>query len=148
MLADPHFVKQNLNWNAEPNSPDPQINLDGDDLHLRFFLNAFVFEEFQEGELGILRFEKVQKYRLGRTNDEGWYRGQCRFSGLAPAWGEFYSVIGDSNLLDAPTDWHHKHRNLTGLTHFLFYFRDQTFECAARRWAFAQTSENALLRLK
>ena len=147
-MPTPLFVRQNLNWNAEPNAPDPHIIFDGDGLHLRFFLNAFVFQEFQEEELGIIRFECVAKYRLGRTNDEGWRRGQCRFSGLAPTWGEFYSVIADPDLLDAPTDWHHKQGNWKGLVHFLFYFRDQTFECVARRWAFSQTPENALLRLK
>jgi hypothetical protein len=148
MMPAAQFVQQNLNWNAEPNDPDPQIILDGDDLQLRFFLNAFVFKEFRQGELGVVRFESVAKYRLGRTNDEGWYRGQCRFSGLAPAWGEFYSVSGAPSLLDAPTDWHHQHEKREGLTHFLFYFRDHTFECVARRWALAQMRENALLRLK
>jgi hypothetical protein len=147
-MPTPQFAQQNLNWNAEPNAPDPQITFAGDDLQLRFFLNAFAFEEFHAGELGILRFENVAKYRLGRTNDEGWYRGHCRFSGLAPAWGEFYSVNGAPTLLDAPTDWHLQRGNWTGLNHFLFYFRDQTFECVARRWAFAQSPGNALLRLK
>jgi hypothetical protein len=45
------------------------------------------------------------RYRLGNTNDEGWYRGQCRFSKLAPAWGEFYEVEGDPLMDKAPDDW-------------------------------------------
>jgi hypothetical protein len=44
-------------------------------------------------------------YRLGGTNDEGWYVGQCRFSKVAPAWGEFYEVDGDLKLESSSDDW-------------------------------------------
>jgi hypothetical protein len=40
---------------------------------------------------------------LGRTNDEGWYLGQCRFSKVAPTWGEFYHVQAISNWSPRPT---------------------------------------------
>jgi hypothetical protein len=78
-----------------------------------------------------LIFEGCWRYRLGRTNDEGWYLGQCRFSRLAPEWGEFYEVSGD--LLDASVkDWVRLSAPPSDPTrHFLFYLRDSTFECDA-----------------
>jgi hypothetical protein len=51
---------------------------------------------------------------------------------VAPAWGEFYEVAGDLRLKDCPNDWQVV-ADATGLPlrHFLFYLRDQTFECDA-----------------
>ena len=55
-------------------------------------------------------------------------------SASAPAWGEFYEVHGDLKLESSPNDWvvlspepHIPAR------HFLFYLRDETFECDAER---------------
>jgi hypothetical protein len=73
---------------------------------------------------------------LGATNDEGWYRGQCRFSRLAPSWGEFYEVAGDLLLSKCPNDWRYVSQEPgRALRHFLFYLRDETFECDARAYA-------------
>jgi hypothetical protein len=80
---------------------------------------------------GQLIFANCLRYRLGGTNDEGWYRGQCRFSRLAPAWGEFYEVSGDllEHLVD---DWVEVVPSPSLPTrHYLFYLRDRTFECDA-----------------
>ena len=87
------------------------------------------------------------------TNDEGWYRGQCRFSRLAPAWGEFYEVRGDLLLDFVPDPEEFRSHGVQleprplrwvtigepGVTsrHFLFYLRDQTFECDATDWSFS-----------
>ena len=53
-----------------------------------------------------LRFESCWRYRLGGTNEEGWWPRQCRFSLLAPGWG-FCEVAGErSGLLGvAPATW-------------------------------------------
>jgi len=121
----PDFLQLNLGWNAEPNAPDPDVELDGDDIVLHFYVNPFQFKEFAEDEIGFLRFVNCVRYRLGTTNDEGWYRGQCRFSQLAPRWGEFYEVSGDETSTDGPIDWHSVSAKSTGeLHHFLFYFRE------------------------
>lgn len=141
------FVKLNEGWNAEPNVPDPTIALDGQDLLLQFYLNAFMYSSFEEDEVGILRFKQCSRYRLGFTNDEGWHMGQCRFSSLAPQWGEFYSIEGDETLLGAPDDWVIRDGSLFGQAHFLFYLHDVTFECSASDWEFADCADNALLRL-
>jgi hypothetical protein len=141
----PHFLLLNHGWNAEPNAPDPRVEVVGTDILLRFYVNAFQFEEFEEDEIGFLRFVNCVRFRLGPTNDEGWYRGQCRFSKIAPEWGEFYEIFGDDTSTNGPTDWRGVSTNSTGqLHHFLFYFRDNTFECVAERCVIEACDDNAL----
>jgi hypothetical protein len=143
----PEFLHLNVGWNAEPNAPEPEVETQGRDIILRFYVNPFKFREFAEEELGFLRFVNCERYRLGPTNDEGWYRGQCRFSQIAPKWGEFYEVAGDSKALDGPTDW--RVLNTRGMGehhHFLFYFRDNTFECVAERCVIESRPDNSLQR--
>src|SRR6266436_2068895 len=114
----PEFVRLNDGWNAEPNSPQPFLTRSDGDILLRFFLNYMKYRQFHEGDIGILRFTTVAKFRLGATNDEGWYLGQCRYSRLAPAWGEFYELRGHDPLVDKPTDW----QILTGQTSYSRHF--------------------------
>ena len=131
------FKKLNDDWNAEPNAPEPVVRVDGRDVVLEFGLNPWQFPRFTDGQRGHIRFRDAWRYRVGTVNDEGWYRGQCRFSAFAPAWGEFYEVSGDLKLDACPNDW-----TLVGshfdsdLRHFLFYFRDEEFECDAVDWSF------------
>jgi hypothetical protein len=141
----PTFYQLNDSWNAEPNAPSPAIEIQGKDLLLQFLVNSFQFPDFEEDEIGVLRFVQCERYRLGSTNDEGWYLGQCRFSKLAPKWSEFYMVQGDPALLEAPTDWHSVRPRGDG-RHFLFYFRDNTFECVAERCVIEPTAGNSLQR--
>jgi hypothetical protein len=128
------FVQLNDGWNAEPNAPEQRVFVDGGVVAVRFLLNPFKFSKYQEGDEATLRFMGAERYRLGPTNDEGWRMGQCRFSKLAPAWGEFYEVFGESALLSAPSDWHVV-SGTRAERHFLFYFRDETFECVAQEWS-------------
>ena len=131
------FEQLNKGWNAEPNAPHPIVTVEGWGVRLTFFLNPFRFEA-GEDEVGQLTFERSSLWRLGATNDEGWYRGQCRYTGAAPAWGEFYEIHGDDPLRLAPTDW--KRTPIAGSAgrHFLFYLRDETFECLAEDWSLAR----------
>jgi hypothetical protein len=132
------FTTLSKGWNAEPNAPQPIVHVEGTSLFLSFELNAFMFREFKEGDWAEITFTCCSRYRLGPTNDEGWYRGQCRFSKIAPVWGEFYEVTGDLLLEKNGLDWH-----VGGIDpqpdskHFLFYFRDETFECDAHAWSIA-----------
>lgn len=139
------FRKLNEGWNAEPNAPNPRVAISGRDLLLRFLLNPYRFKSFAEDDEGVLRFENCVRYRLGATNDEGWYRGQCRYSKLAPEWGEFYEIVGPDPQLVDPTDWKLAGGVSTSSRHFLFYFRDGTFECVAADWIFEPVPENALI---
>ena len=99
------FVVLNDGWNADPNAPEPLIERHGSDLRLSFRINAFQYPQFAEGQVASIRFLGCWRHRLGATNDEGWYMGQCRFSRLAPAWGEFYEVTGDLLLEAKPLEW-------------------------------------------
>jgi hypothetical protein len=129
------FEQLNHGWNAEPNAPEPRVEVVGTELRLHFLLNSFQFDAFSEDDTATLRFADCWRYRLGGTNDEGWYSGRCRFSGLAPSWGEFYEVRGDLRISAAPADWHQLAPQPSQSRHFLFYLRDHTFECDAASWA-------------
>jgi hypothetical protein len=144
----PQFTRLNQGWNAEPNAPEPTAHADGTDVVLRFYVNHFIYPGFREDDLGILRFIDCERYRLGDTNDEGWYKGRCRYSGVAPEWGEFYELSGDDPACLAPTDWILIPGNRANKRHFLFYFRDETFECLASAWRPEPSPENALSREK
>ena len=128
------FVKLNDSWNAEPNAPMPEVRVDGSDVVLVVFANPWRFADFEEEERIELRFMNASRFRLGATNDEGWYLGQCRFSGVAPTWGEFYEVSGDLRA-ELLSDWRCLRPAETEDRHFLFYLRDETFECSARDWS-------------
>lgn len=85
-----------------------------------------------------LIFLNCEQWRLGSTNDEGWYRGQCRYSNLVPEWGEFYEIKGCDPLAKKPIDWHViEKKHFSTSRHFLFYLRDSTFECFAESWILA-----------
>ncbi|GBO89016.1 MULTISPECIES: hypothetical protein [Marinobacter] len=124
------FVKLNKGWNAEPNSPDEKISIEDADLTLEFTVNPWAHDGFEENERVRLVFRSCSQYRLGPTNDEGWYAGQCRFGQLAPDWGEFYSLRGEADEVLEATDWVPIEKG-TGGNHYLFYLRDCTFECKA-----------------
>jgi hypothetical protein len=129
------FIQLNHGWNAEPNAPHPGVGVDGTNLTLTFSANSHQFPEFLDGQVILLRFNNVWRYAFGNVNDEGWYSGQCRFSKLAPAWGEFYEITGDLKLCQFETEWHIvSNRPASNLRHFLSYFRDNNFECDAVSW--------------
>ena len=127
------FLHLNADWNAEPNAPEPRVSVSGGTLQLEFFLNPFAYDA-EEDEIARIYFEKCTLWRLGGPNDEGWYRGQCRFSKVAPRWGEFYEITGDSLLEHDGLVWNEVDSSAHADRHFLFYFRDNTFECRASDW--------------
>jgi hypothetical protein len=129
------FTQLNHGWNAEPNAPHVDVKVDGDTLTLFFLANPWMFPDFAKGQIIQLKFYNVWRYAIGNVNDEGWYRGQCRFSKLAPEWGEFYEVSGDLRLDRQPAEWRVVSETpRSGMRHFLFYFRDENFECDALSW--------------
>jgi hypothetical protein len=132
------FTKLNDGWNADPGAPYPEVRIEERTLVLSFYLNPWVFPGFKRGDVGELIFSDCWRYRLGPTNDEGWWRGQCRFSRRAPDWGEFYEVAGDLRLERLPGDaWTLiAEEAKTETRHFLFYLKDDTFECDATGWTF------------
>ena len=146
MQAVPVFRKLNEEWNAEPNAPFPSVEIVGNNIVVRFLLNPYKFKQFKNNDRGALQFIDCSRYRLGATNDEGWYMGKCRYSKIAPKWGEFYEISEDGPQLEEPKDWKIVNPDSRSGRHFLFYFRDNTFECIAADWGFEDSPENALNR--
>ena len=129
------FVQLNHGWNAEPNAPGEHVARRGPDLVLSFEINAFLYPQFEEGSRCSITFTNCWRHRLGSTNDEGWFAGKCRFSRIAPTWGEFYEVKGDLLLELAPQEWVATAPAPAGASHhYLFYLRDNTFECDAESY--------------
>lgn len=132
----PAFEQLNLDWNAHPNVPNPQAIAAGKVLTVRFAPNSYQYRH-DEGVSEIsLTFQECSRFRITPVNDHGWYGGQCRFSGLAPAWGEFYEITGNTRDAMDITPW----TELTGQgqRHFHFYFRDETLEVKAEGWAISR----------
>ncbi len=134
------FIKLSQKWNAEPNAPNPHIELKKSILELHFFLNPYQFEVYNEGDRGCLQFSDYSRFRFTDINDEAWYKGECRFSTLAPSWGEFYLVQGDFKEQQETTPWQYHVQHDASLNNFLFYFRDCAFECSAKNWSFKLVS--------
>ncbi len=128
----PEFTQLNQDWNAHPNTPDPQIAVTDTDLEVQLKPNHYQFRAFAGVERITLQFYNCARYRLTALNDHGWYGGQCRFSGLAPNWGEFYEITGNSRDDLAPTPWIDLQGS--GTRHFHFYLRDETLEVKADQW--------------
>lgn len=132
-MDTPTFLRLNADWNAEPNDPDPKAVMEGTTLRVAFYLNPFAYEAADD-EIGILSFPGCSRWRWDRTNDHGWYSGKGRFAKEAPAWGEFYEVVGASNTL-SDLDWQMIAPDNENARHFLFYFRDEALECVASDWS-------------
>jgi hypothetical protein len=134
-MSKPSFKQLNDGWNAEPNAPSEEVVVTGTTVRLIFFLNHMMYDAEEEEE-GRIIFDHCSMWRLGSTNDHGWYAGQCRYSKDAPAWGEFYELLGKDDRRLEPTDWHKLATSAPDERHFLFYLRDNTFECFATEWRF------------
>jgi hypothetical protein len=137
--AAPTFRILNTGWNADPNAPDPQITIQDGAVRLEVRQNRVAFDAAEKVGRFRLVFEDAKRFRLTPVNDHGWYDGQCRFSDLAPAWGEFYEILGDTMDDLEPTPWRETGRS-GGERHFHFYLRDDTFECKARGWHLEQVA--------
>lgn len=138
------FIKLNEGWNAEPNACWLDALWDHEDLVIEFPLSAYSNDRLADGDMGRLRFRRCERYRVGPENDHAWYDGQCRYSGRAPEWGEFYELVGYDRLALNPNDWRLARAFRPIERHFLFYFRDEMFECFASDWTIDPSSSNAL----
>lgn len=129
----PRFIRLNDDWNAEPNAPNLRLEHRGQDLLARVKPNPYLRRKSKNASGITLTFVNCAKYRVTPVNDEGWYRGQCRFSGLAPSWGEFYEITGNTRDEMDATLW--QEMTGTGACHFHFYLRDETLEVKAQDWS-------------
>lgn len=133
------YIKLNTNWNAEPNAPDPQLERGEDFVEIRFELNQFTFDYIEEGDIGIIEFAEVYKIDFGTMNDEGYFRGQHRFSNNNLPWGEFYELLDSNWETTFPTEAKILNKDIdkSELRHFIFFLRDNTIECLANKYYFS-----------
>ena len=119
-------------WNAEPNAPEVELSVDNTTVTLDFYLNAFLYDTFQEEDKAKVTFYNCHKYSFNTMNDEGYFMGQYRYNNFRLPWGEFY-------MLD--TDWQtdfpanpiilNNAVNKEKMNHYIFFFKSNTFECVA-----------------
>ena len=94
--------------------------------------NPYAYRQYEKVPEIAVCFANCSKYRVTSVNDEGWYSGQCRFSGLAPEWGEFYEISGNTRDNMNSTPWIEMEG--VGAKHFHFYLKDETLEVKAHDW--------------
>jgi hypothetical protein len=128
------FHQINKNWNAEPNAPYEELHVIENKVVLSFDSN-------EETKYWLI-FPQCWRFRIGATNDEGWHKGDCRFSKIAPEWGHFYLIEGEL-LENKINDWKvGPSKRIKGSKHFLFYLRDSTFECDASGFNLVKFPQN------
>ena len=136
------FEHLNMDWNAEPNAPEVEVKVVGCDVIIEFYLNAFLYKQFSEGDKAQITFHECLQYRIGPPNEDGFYiYGKSRFKQYGVTWGEFY-LVHNSNwkkdfqnpIIVSNTDIERQH--------YLFYFSDETFECIANSFSIKFLTEN------
>jgi hypothetical protein len=133
------YIKLNKNWNAQPNVPQPYVTNTDEGIDLSFFLNPLLFQHIDEDDKGTLKFLDVYAYRLGATGEEGYNRGEFRYKNAQLPWGEFYELLGSNWKNDFPDDKQiiNEKANKSKLRHFIFFLKEETFECLAIDYQYA-----------
>lgn len=134
----PTFTHLNEDWNAHPNDVGLKIEQNGQTLLAHMRPNPYVYREYEKVPTITVYFKGCERYRVIPVNDHGWYDGQCRFSGLAPSWGEFYEISGNTRDDMDPTPWITMEGS--GTRHFHFYLRDEAIEVKAQDWSMKPAS--------
>ena len=124
------LIQLSNNWNAHPVSPEVNLQIVGKNLIMEIYLNHYMFDSFVEGDKARITFENSSKYSLNSCDDEGYYYGQYRINWKQLEWGEFYEIIsGLERKLPKPIA--QLSDDSDNKRHFLFFFKDETFECLA-----------------
>lgn len=141
------YIQITKGWNAHPVSPEIQLKIDGIDLIVDIYLNYFKFNKYQKGDKVKILFKNCTEYSLNNCNDEGYYYGQYRTNPNELPWGEFYEIKSglDRKL---PTPIKKIQNNNLDKKHFIFFFKDQTFECFASEYYLDFYNEKVLLNCK
>ena len=115
-----------------------RLEQSGDELVARMKPNPYIYRQYEKIPEITVRFKNCSDYRVTSVNDEGWYLGECRFSGLAPKWGEFYEVLGNTRDNINSTPW--IKMGGVGMRHFHFYLKDESLEIKAQDWVLKSES--------
>jgi hypothetical protein len=124
------YLKLNINWDADPVSSMPICWEENNDVSLDFFLNYQNNDKYKEGERAKIVFKNCEKYTLNSCNDEGFYYGQYRIKPTELEWGEFYELI-NYNDRNFPKQIILENNTNTKRKHYIFFFKDETFEIIA-----------------
>ena len=137
------FIQLNHGWNADPNSPDVKLEVFGSEIILSFYMNTFQYENFNVDDIGMLVFHNCLQYRLGSPNDEGFFvYDQDRYKPYGIKWGEFYLIKDSDWQINFPdSQILSEVQNTDKANHYLFYFRDETFECIAESYDFSVSKQ-------
>ena len=131
-------IKLTTDWNAEPNAPEVALVVRGRNVILDFFVNYFLYHQFKEDDKAKLTFYNCHKYFYGSPNDEGYYLGQHRYKYTELPYGQFYQLKTDWEI-DFPKDCIILSPviDASKLHHYIFFFREATFECVAENYSVA-----------
>ncbi|MCZ4408228.1 hypothetical protein O3Q51_05380 [Cryomorphaceae bacterium 1068] len=140
------YTKLNRNWNADPGAPDLKVSPIDGGIQLSFVLDPKGFEHIDEGEMGKVLLDRVYAYTLDPTDQNVYVDGNFRFQNDQLPWGEFYE-LPNINWKDFPEDKKVLDDQIDKkeLRHFIFFFRDQIFECLAMDCSFKY--DNGLMEL-
>ena len=128
----PTFTRLNDDWNAHPTDVGLKLEKNRDELVARMKPNPYTYRQYEKVPEIAVSFINCSNYRVTSVNDEDWHAGQCRFRGLAPEWGEFYEISGNTRDNMNSTPWIKMEG--VGVKHFHFYLKDKTLEIKAQDW--------------
>jgi hypothetical protein len=136
------YNKLTKNWNADPVLPEIELEIDRNDLIMCIRLNHYVFDNYKKGDKVKIRFINCSLYSLNTCNDEGYYYGQYRTNPNELPWGEFYEIKSglDRNM---PNPIVKIADDNSDKKHFIFFFKDETFECIASEYELEFYNEKA-----
>ena len=142
MYSQVTFQKQNIPFEAEPNTARPQVEISEGNLILSFPIKG-------SNTVAQIIFTEPLMYRVGDPNDEGFYgfgsdpqiKNNSIFSRKnfpdLDFW-DFYRVDGidwKNNLLGEETEIVDKeYKSKENFSHFVFFMKDGTFECVTKSY--------------
>lgn len=138
-MSEIKLTKLNKHYESDPNVSSPKIRVDQKNLILSFELNYFKFP-FKEDQIGEIIFNNCYSYQSGKPNDEGFYLkdnplwNKENFPDIE--WNCFYEVHGvpDSYVQNFKAVDENQNTSLTKLKHYVFFMKEETFECLAESY--------------
>lgn len=129
------YTQFTIDWNADPNSPGVELVIGGTSVLIDFFVNYFIYDNFNEGDKAKITFFHCHKYCFNSMNDEGYFMGQYRYKYTDLPWGQFYKLNTDWET-DFPVGQITLNETVDKrkLHHYIFFFKDNTFECVAENY--------------
>ena len=122
--------KLNIDWEADSVSSMPLCWEENTNVYLDFFLSKENKLVYKNEERVRIVFRNCEKYSFNYCNDEGFYRGQYRIKPNELEWGEFHELL-NYNDRNFPKETIIENNINLERKHFIFFFKDETFEVIA-----------------